>query len=297
MAFDIVDAQVHFTALGIPEGLAAMDALGISSLLIDEFDRFEDGKFHPYVLTGSGVPRPVQPLAEHAARLHPDRLAYLIRVDYRDTDFAGIVAQEMRSPGAKALRLLGILPAELAALRSGAVRHVFEIAEHNQIPLFVNSVELELVDQYLEHFTKTPIILDHCGSAYTDEKFDHLVGLARFSNAYVKWAHGPAVLDCLNYPFHELQAKLRRLVDAYGADRIMWASDITENRSGHTWAEMLFHVRDSELMSDAEKAWILGKTARKVLDWPRTGPELAAVPLKSFAQQVQEFHKAVGENA
>lgn len=296
MAFDIVDAQVHFTTLGIAEGLAAMNALGIASVLIDEFDRLEDGKFHPYVLTANGSPRPVQPMAEAAARRHPDRLAYLIRVDYRDPDLAVIVPQEMRSPGAKALRTCALLPDEQIPFARGEYRGVFAVAAHQKIPLFVNALELEAVDQYIEAFTEAPIILDHCGSAYTAQKFDHLVGLARHPNVYVKWAHAPAVLGSPTYPFIDLQAKLRALVNAFGADRVLWASDITENRSGHSWAEMLFHVRDSDVLSDVEKAWILGKTARTLLDWPKPACD-PRPPMKSFAQQVQDFLQAAAGEA
>lgn len=286
---DIVDAQVHFTTLGIREGLAAMDALGITSLLIDEFDRFEDGKCHPYVLLPGGVARPVQPMAEAAARRYPDRLAYLIRVDYRDPDLAILVPQEMRSPGARALRTCALLPEETAAFANGGYRNVFAIAAENKAPLFVNALEIEKVDRYVSEFSNAPIILDHCGVAYTEQKFDHLLAMARYPNLHVKWAHGPAVLNSPDYPFVDLQGKLRSLVDAFGADRIMWASDITENRSGHNWAEMLFHVKDSPALSDCEKAWILGKTARKVLGWPRDQSGEVRPPMKSFAEQVREF--------
>lgn len=286
---DIVDAQAHFTSLGIQEGLAAMDALGIASLLIDEFDRFEDGKCHPHVLLPGGIARPVQPMAEAAARRYPDRLAYLIRVDYRDPDLATLVPQEMRSPGAKALRTCALMPEEAVAFANGEYRHIFAIAADNDVPLFLNAIELEKVDRYVREFAGAPIILDHCGVAYTEAKFDHLLTMARYPNLYVKWAHAPAVLNSPHYPFLDLQGKLRSLVDAFGADRIMWASDITENRSGHSWAEMLFHVKDSPVLSDLEKAWILAGTARKVLDWPRVGSGDVRQPMKSFAEQVREF--------
>jgi predicted TIM-barrel fold metal-dependent hydrolase len=286
---DIVDAQVHFTTLGIQEGLAAMDALGIAAVLIDEYDRFEDGKYHPHVLLPGDIARPVQPMAEAAARRYPDRLAYLIRVDYRDPDLAILIPQEMRSPGAKALRACALMPEEAVAFANGEYRHIFAIAADHNVPLFVNAIELENVDRYVDEFTSAPVILDHCGVAYTDRKFDHLLTMAGYPNLYLKWAHGPAVLNSPHYPFIDLQDKLRSLVDAFGADRIMWASDITENRSGHTWAEMLFHVKDSPVLSAREKAWILAGTARKILDWPRVASGEERPPMKSFEEQVQEF--------
>jgi predicted TIM-barrel fold metal-dependent hydrolase len=273
-----------------------MDALGIWSLLIDEYDGLENGKLQPYVLTDIGTPRPVQPAAEAAARRHPDRLAYLIRVDYSDPDLAVVIPHEMRSPGAKALRTLALLPHEQAPFANGEYRAVFEVAARHKIPLFVNALQIEAVDQYVEAFSEAPIVIDHCGTAYTAGKFDHLLRMARFPNLHLKWAHAPAIMGSPDYPFLDLQPKLRALVDAFGAHRIMWASDITENRSGHTWAEMLFHVRDSAVLSDEEKTWILGRTARTLLDWPKPASE-PRPPLVSFEQQVQDFLKGAARQA
>ena len=59
-----------------------------------------------------------------------------------------------------------------------------------------------------------------------------------------------------------------RIVDAYGANRIMWASDFTIREHEVAWIDRLLSVRESPVLTKEEKAWILGKTARKVLDWP-----------------------------
>jgi L-fuconolactonase len=34
------------------------------------------------------------------------------------------------------------------------------------------------------------------------------------------------------------------------------------------WGEALFSIRHSPSLSEDEKAWILGRTARKMLNWP-----------------------------
>jgi hypothetical protein len=48
----------------------------------------------------------------------------------------------------------------------------------------------------------------------------------------------------------------------------MWASDISANQTGESWAELLFALRDNPEMSAEERRWIMGATARRWLDWP-----------------------------
>ncbi len=47
----------------------------------------------------------------------------------------------------------------------------------------------------------------------------------------------------------------------------MWASDKTVT-FGYRWGDLLYSLRDDPELSSEEKAWLLGGTARKVLNWP-----------------------------
>src|SRR4029078_4591572 len=70
---EIVDAQLHLNLLGADAALAAMDALGIAAVLVDEYwgpDRFGHDV--------DGVFRRLYPASELAVSLHPDRFAYLV---------------------------------------------------------------------------------------------------------------------------------------------------------------------------------------------------------------------------
>lgn len=48
----------------------------------------------------------------------------------------------------------------------------------------------------------------------------------------------------------------------------MWASDYTVSRERANWGEALSSVRRCSSLSQDKKSWILGRTARKVLNWP-----------------------------
>ena len=59
---------------------------------------------------------------------------------------------------------------------------------------------------------------------------------------------------------------IRQLRDAYGAERLMWATDCPyQVQEGHTYGDSVALIRDRlDFLSEDEKASILRKTAEKV---------------------------------
>ncbi|MDX1893051.1 amidohydrolase family protein [Mycolicibacterium sp. 050158] len=74
------------------------------------------------------------------------------------------------------------------------------------------------------------------------------------------------------HPFPDLDVTLRRAVDAFGPHRVMWASDYTATHTRVNWAESLFCIRHCPSLSEDDKEWILGRTARKLLNWASPDP-------------------------
>lgn len=95
-----------------------------------------------------------------------------------------------------------------------------------------------------------------------------MLGLADLPNVTLKWAHAPAMFDEPAFPGEGLWPILRRAIDRFGAGRIVWASDTTGNQTGESWAELLFGMIANTDLSTAERAALLGGTARKLLAWP-----------------------------
>ena len=100
------------------------------------------------------------------------------------------------------------------------------------------------------------------------EYFDEVLKLATYPNVALKWSHAQGMFGELEYPSPGLIPHLRRAIDAFGADRIMWASDRGGNQTGESWEQLLHYLYDSDGISEDEKAWIFGKSARKALNWP-----------------------------
>jgi predicted TIM-barrel fold metal-dependent hydrolase len=271
---DIVDTQVHFNMIGSLEaGIAAMDALGISGVMFDEWSHFdEQGRSRPGELLANGEMRPLCPLAEAAATQHPGRFGILRRVGHRDPELRGIARQLADAPYCGALRLLADTPELAGALGNGDMDHVFDIARDHALPIFVlTNGTPGLVRRQAERLPGLTIAIDHCGLAHeragTGAALDVVLELARYPNVVVKWSHATYFLAKMDYPFADVIPWLRRVISAFGERRVMWGSDFTITAGFASWAEELFYIRDAPGLSDEEKSWLLGKTARAVLNW------------------------------
>ncbi len=275
---DIVDAQVHLNKLGdLNAGLAAMDAAGVRALLYDEYWGFDA---HARILPGYELPngafRHVYPLAEAAALSHPERFAYLIRVHRDDPDLDALIASVRHTPGRLALRVTPWTPEGFERFAAGEDAPIFAAAERHGVPVFVllpgRTRDLR---PYLARFPDVQVIVDHCGvrlptAPVPDDRFEgfaDVLALAAHPNVSLKWSHAPR-LSAHAFPYPDVQEMLLRVVDAFGPQRVMWGSDHSESRDHHSWAESLHAVRDAPGLSDADKAWILGGSLRRTLNWP-----------------------------
>jgi len=284
-AMDIVDAQIHMGPGGIAEVLAAMDALGIRGALVDEY-WIRSFANEPHHLLESGVQRPVCPTAELAAQLHPERFSWLLRVAREDPELDAIVRQVRDAPAGRALRLdPGLSPAERNAFAAGAHDCVLRAAADNGLPVFVFCPDSPgAFARAAQDFPDLRLVIDHCGLYANSMRtgfaqlpplaaeeqallFDEILALARFPNVAMKWGHASAMFDAAAWPGDTLWPVLRRAVDAFGPERLFWASDYSVNQRGETWAELLFGVRGCPLLTDEEKAGILGGGLRRWIAW------------------------------
>lgn len=285
---DIVDAQLHLGQGKVEATLEAMDALGVRGVVIDEFwgTWVSDDPTHiaPGFRLANGAWRAICPTAEIACSLHPDRFTCLLRVDRRDPDLAALMGVLGASPHVRAVRVQPVWTLEEAAVfANGGYDELFGLADQHRLPVFLFIPgHVELLPRYLSTFPDLTFVIDHCGMPFPNiprdgpqtpsrstscDYFDEVLRIADYPNAALKWAHAQARFGVHDYPFAPLRATLRRAIDAFGAERVMWASDHTIIRE-HSWADLLFCVRDDPELTPEDKAWILGGAARRVLRWP-----------------------------
>lgn len=152
----------------------------------------------------------------------------------------------------------------------GGHDRLLRAANSHSLPVFVTCPgRVAHLTQYVERFPDVQFVIDHCGAAFDAPPghagIDDAVAMASYANVAYKWAHAPSLLSTEPYPFGDLEPKLRRVIDAFGPERVMWASDYTMTRHRATRAENLFSIPDSSALSQHEKTWILGGTALQIL--------------------------------
>jgi L-fuconolactonase len=278
---DIVDSQIHlFLTLETDAAIAAMDALGIQAALIDEFWGYDEkGDPRPGYTVPGGIFRPTAPGGERASMLHPDRFAYLLRIHHKDPELKGLAGLAKAAPHALALRADVRAKADVDDLANGAFRPFFAAAADNNLPVFMLTLgQASLLRPYIQEFKDLTFIIDHCGLPPEPAQFGEVLKLSAYQNVAMKWCHAPFVFAASGYPFGDLMPFLRQALDAFGPQRLMWASDFTAIQTGESWAESLFYVRDAPILSATDKEWILGRTARTLLNWPP--PSVAAAPVR-----------------
>ncbi|MEE8306612.1 MAG: amidohydrolase family protein [Gammaproteobacteria bacterium] len=256
---DIVDSQIHFGPGGVEDILADMDRLGIQACLVDEFWGLET--WGPGYTLPNGTFRPTRPTVELAAALHPDRFGYVARVDRTDPEVLGLIRIAADDPNARAARLIPAVTAvECEAFAKGDYAPIFQTCLDVRMPVFLFIAgHVELMPRYLEQFPDLQFIVDHCGMpmeqwiAMLDEDtpegeapagpdvgyFIEVLKLATYPNVALKWSHAQGMFGELEYPSPGLLPYLRRAIDAFGVDRIMWASDRGGNQTGETWEQLL----------------------------------------------------------
>ncbi|MGD9856206.1 MAG: amidohydrolase [Planctomycetaceae bacterium] len=126
------------------------------------------------------------------------------------------------------------------------------------------------VDAMCEKYPDTPVVIDHFARIGVDGEIRDadvasLAQLAKHPHTNVKVSAFYA-LGRKEPPYTELIPMIRRLYEAYGPERLMWASDSPYQIGGrNNYADSLTFVRDRvEFLTPSDKQWLLRKTAARV---------------------------------
>jgi len=117
---------------------------------------------------------------------------------------------------------------------------------------------------------ETPVVIDHFArigmqGGVEQKQLDALLKFADFKEATVKTSAFYA-LGKKRAPYLDLSPMIRQLRDAFGAKRLMWASDCPfQVEDGHTYNDSIALIRDRlDFLNAEEKEWMLRRTAERV---------------------------------
>ena len=134
----------------------------------------------------------------------------------------------------------------------------------------IDAKDLVAVDAMCGKNPDTKVVIDHFArigvdGTIRDEDVARLCGLARHKNVYPKLSAYYA-LGKKQAPYEDLVPMIRRVLDAYGPSRCMWASDAPyQTDKGHRYGDSIALIRDRiDFLSAGDKEQLLRKTAERV---------------------------------
>jgi predicted TIM-barrel fold metal-dependent hydrolase len=205
-----------------------------------------------------------------AMQNHPGVFSAVALIDFR----AGDVAEQMKElarRGVRGFRLHSHGDAkewpQIASMRT-----LWRAAAEQGLAVcpLINPDDLPYVDALCRSFPETTVVVDHFArigiSGEIDARhLDQLCRLARFPHVHVKTSAFYA-LGKKSPPYVDLIPMIRQVVDAFGVERLMWASDCPFQVQGiHSYEASISLIRDRiDFLSDSDKQWMLRRTAEKV---------------------------------
>lgn len=209
-----------------------------------------------------------------AADRHPSRFAVVVPLPLaseRKTDFVRALSGRSDVVGVRLLlavpdRRRGAAPVIGAAILDALDQPLTAAAEAG-LTVFISPMgRHEVVSAAAARFPDLTFVLDHLGlwlDADIDTRLalvDDVLRLAEYPNVYLKCS---AVQELSRdpYPFEDIWPLLHKLIGEFGAQRLMWASDINQHRHSLSYRDSIDYLRLSNELGSAQKAHILGGTA------------------------------------
>lgn len=191
-----------------------------------------------------------------------------------DHEAAGAVDEMRRlaARGVRGFRLYADAAAVAAWPGSPGMRAVWDRGADDGLALclLADPEALEGIERMCAAFPRTPVVIDHCARIGMRGPIDAgrvaaLAALANHPRVFVKTSAFYALGE-KRPPYDDLEPLIRRLRDAFGAGRLMWATDCPYQLAvGQGYEASLAVVRDRcHFLTPAERAEILGGTAGRL---------------------------------
>ncbi|WP_027345028.1 amidohydrolase family protein [Hamadaea tsunoensis] len=207
-----------------------------------------------------------------AARAHPDRFAVMGRVPLTEPGHARLLPGWRDAPGLLGVRVTLHREPLRGAFLDGATEWFWAAAGDAGLPVMVYPPGLVRdLGRVAQRHPGLRLVVDHLAipvektgaEAYAD--LPDLLALARLPNVAVK----ASALPCHSrepYPFADVHDPLRRVVDAFGPDRVFWGSDWTRLPCSYEDNLRFFGTALAHL-SGEEMDLVLGGALLRWVDW------------------------------
>jgi predicted TIM-barrel fold metal-dependent hydrolase len=248
-------AQMEPASFTVEELRAQMQPLGINRVVLIQMSFY--GYDNSYMLT--------------AIRQHPGQFRGVAVIEQDHGDPAPQM-KDLKRQGCSGFR---IYPKDRDFgqwLSSDTMEAMWRVAaaERLNICCLMDPHGLPALSDMCRKFPETPVVIDHmCRIGVTGEippaDLEALCGMARHRQVTVKVSAFYA-LGKKQPPYHDLGGMIRRLRDAFGPDRLMWASDGPyQMQPPHSYRASLELIQSGlDFLTAADKDALLRTTAARV---------------------------------
>jgi len=211
--------------------------------------------------------------ALEAAQKYPDRFAVMGKVPLNDPASKDRIASWLEQPGMLGFRISFRHSGTHSFLDDGTADWFWADCERYEIPVMIFApFAVAKIGAIAERHPGLRVIVDHMGlnvqwkGKDLGPGIDVLVNFARMKNVGVKASCLPCYVAA-PYPFPTLHPHIRRVVDAFGPQRIFWGTDLSQMPCSYHQAVTLF-IEELDFLSAQDKEWIMGRALANWLRWP-----------------------------
>jgi predicted TIM-barrel fold metal-dependent hydrolase len=231
--------------------LRAMDAAGVAAAVIVHPEPYQDD--HRYL--------------EYCLAQAPSRLkgTALFFADRPDTPAR--LRELAKRCALAAVRVHAYVPERLPPFGKPELRALWKLAGELGLAVQVHFEPryAPALEPLIEEFKDVRVLIDHLGRPFqgTPDEYDRVVRWSRYPNTVMKLSSLPARE---NYPHRDPAPVVRRLTDAFGADRLMWGGGWHGGAAGDGYRAERERARGVlQHLSARDQQKVFGDTAAQVL--------------------------------
>lgn len=272
----IVESHCHIISPDqqkYPRDLGPNPGSWVRDLSAEEFIALNDaaGVERAILVQAFGAYRYDNRYVANVAAAHPERFVAVCIVDALRPDAPEMLDFWVKERGIKGLRVVTWTEPELM-LDDPRLDPLWQRASELRIPVCVltNFPQVPRLRRVLQHFDQLRVALDHLGLPRLDDgpHFSNeqaLFDLAQFPNFHGKFSSWTITAAAKNGT-PALVNFFRRLVDTFGAQRLMWGTNFPASND-RTYQGFVDYAREQlSFLSPDEQRWIFGETALSL--WP-----------------------------
>jgi L-fuconolactonase len=210
-----------------------------------------------------------------AAERYPDRFGVMGRIKLDADDSREEMASWRATPGMLGIRVLFVHHGTAEWLTDGTADWFWPEAEKAGIPVAVLAPgQGKQIGAIAHAHPSLRIVVDHLNLHKMPERplsiestVDDTIELAQFPNVAVKASALPFFTDSV-FPFPDLKPIVASVVEAFGAERVFWGSDLS--RLPCSYSELVrFFTAELDFLSTRERQLLLGDGISEWLGWER----------------------------